>query len=72
MPTKSPVKEPRRRLRFRWFSEILAELKKVTWPTRKEATRLTLMVLAISVAVGIALGSVDYGFTQLAKVLFPG
>lgn len=59
--------------RFRFFGETIAELRKVTWPTRQEAVRLTIIVLIVCVVVGIILGSIDYGFTELVKGVFlPG
>jgi preprotein translocase SecE subunit len=48
-----------------YITEVVAELKKVTWPTREEASRLTKMVLIIAGAVGLILGVFDYGFTHL-------
>ena len=48
------------------------ELKKVVWPTRREAIRLTIMVLAICVVVGIFLGAIDYGFSELVTKVFLG
>ena len=51
----------------KYFSEIWAELKKVTWPTRKEAIRLTLLVLAISGAIGAVLSVVDIGFSRFYR-----
>lgn len=52
-----------------FFKETIAELRKVTWPTRREATRLTILVIIISVVVGLALGAVDLGLTQLSSVV---
>lgn len=49
----------------RYIAEVVAELRKVTWPTREEAKRLTKMVLIIAGAIGLILGSFDYGFTHL-------
>lgn len=47
-----------------------AELKKVTWPTRAEATRYTIVVVALSLGVGAFFGVVDYVLTLgLEKVL---
>ncbi len=43
----------------RYFSETTGELRKVSWPTRQEATQLTLIVLAVMVAMGLFLGLVD-------------
>jgi preprotein translocase subunit SecE len=45
--------------------EVVSELRKVVWPTREEATRLTIMVLAVSITVGVALGLIDIGFHDL-------
>lgn len=61
-----------KRSRFRFVGEIIAELKKVVWLSRREATYLTFLVLVVTVAVGVALGAFDYGFTQLMDKLFLG
>jgi len=55
-----------------WMGEIIAELRKVVWPTRQEAIRLTIMVLIVCLIVGIILGTLDYGFTQLVRKVFLG
>ncbi len=39
------------------------ELKKVVWPTKKEITMYTLLVIGISLAVAAFLGALDYIFT---------
>jgi len=58
--------------RFRFVGEIIAELKKAVWLTRREAAYLTILVLIVSIAVGLVLGALDYGFTRLVDVLFLG
>ena len=58
--------------RFRFISEIIAELKKVVWLTRREAAYLTALVLIVTIAVGLLLGAIDYGFTNLVDKLFIG
>jgi preprotein translocase subunit SecE len=45
--------------------EIGSELRKVTWPTREETTRLGIAVIVVSVTIGLALGGVDLGFNWL-------
>ena len=50
---------------FRGIRDIIAELRKVTWPPREEVTRLTVAVVVVSVAIGLALGGVDLGFNWL-------
>jgi preprotein translocase SecE subunit len=61
-----------KRRRFRFIREIIAELKKVVWLSRREAAYLTFLVLVVTLAVGILLGAFDYGFTQLVDKLFLG
>ncbi len=58
--------------RFRFISETIAELKKVVWLTRREAAYLTALVLIVAIAVGLVLGAIDYGFTNLVDKLFIG
>jgi preprotein translocase subunit SecE len=45
--------------------DIINELKKVTWPTREETTRLTVAVIAVAAAIGAMLGGVDMVFNWL-------
>ncbi len=49
----------------RYILESKEELKKVTWPTRQQVTRDTLVVIGISVAVAAFFGAVDYGLMAL-------
>ncbi len=58
--------------RFRFIGETIAELKKVVWLTRREAAYLTLLVLIVAITVGLVLGAIDYGFTNLVNKLFLG
>ena len=62
----------RSRLRFRAISEIIAELRKVVWLTRREVAYLTALVLIISITIGLLLGAIDFGFTNLVDKLFIG
>jgi len=55
--------------RFKFVNDIISELKKVTWPTRREATYLTTLVIIFTVAVAIVLGVLDYGFSKLMNVI---
>ena len=58
--------------RFRFIGEIIAELKKVVWLTRREAAYLTTLVLIVAIIMGLLLGALDYGFTQLVDKVFLG
>ncbi|MBI4312907.1 MAG: preprotein translocase subunit SecE [Chloroflexi bacterium] len=54
---------------FQFFGEVVSELKKVTWPTRQETMRLTLLVIAVAGAIGAVLGLLDITFSQLLDLL---
>ncbi len=52
--------------------DILAELRKVVWPSRAETRSLTMVVLIVAVSVGALLGVVDWGFSRfMENVLLP-
>ena len=53
----------------RYLKETRAELRKVSWPTRQQATNLTLIVLAVTVAMAIFLGAVDLLFATLLRLI---
>ena len=57
---------------FKYIGEIINELKKVVWLTRREAAYLTVLVLIVSIAAGIVLGALDYGFSDLIDKIFLG
>lgn len=52
-----------------YLKGALEELKRVAWPTKKETTQHTLIVIGLSLALAAFLGAVDYllnlGFEQL-------
>ncbi len=58
--------------RFKIIGEIIAELKKVVWLSRREIIYLTVLVLVVSVAAGAFLGALDYGFSALVEKIFLG
>ncbi|MBN1936284.1 MAG: preprotein translocase subunit SecE [Anaerolineae bacterium] len=53
----------------RYFRQTWAELKKTNWPTRREAVRLTGIVLAVTVAMSAMLGVIDWLFSLLFSFL---
>ena len=55
----------------RYFTESWSELKKVTWPTRETVIRLTLLVIAVSVAVGLYIAVLDRLFNSLLDAVLP-
>ena len=67
---KSSVAIKRPNFIQKYFGETVGELRKVTWPTRKEATNLTLIVIAVVVAMGLLLGALDFIYTRFFALLF--
>ena len=56
-----------RRFVPRWMSDIVSELRKVTWPSRHEVGYLTLVVVIVSVFFGAVLGGADIGFSWIIE-----
>lgn len=50
----------------RYINESLEELRHVRWPTRHQATKLSLIVIAFTAVAAVLFGAVDY---VLAKIL---
>ncbi|MBN1176121.1 MAG: preprotein translocase subunit SecE [Dehalococcoidales bacterium] len=57
---------------FNYVGEIINELKKVVWLTKRETVYLTGLVLIITIIAGIFLGALDFGFTELVNKVFVG
>jgi preprotein translocase subunit SecE len=53
----------------RYFKETRAELRKVNWPTRRQAINLTLIVLAVTAFMAALLGVIDWLFSQLFSLI---
>lgn len=47
----------------------IVEMKKVTWPTKKETQNYTYLVIGISVAVAAFLGALDYIFSFMLQFI---
>ncbi len=53
----------------RFIDEAWSELKKVSWPTRDQVRNLTVLVIAVSFAVGLYITVLDAGFQGLIGLL---
>jgi len=53
----------------RYFNETVGELRKVSWPTRREAISLTGVVLVVMVIMSLYLGLLDFLFSEIFKLL---
>ncbi|OGC52017.1 preprotein translocase subunit SecE [candidate division WWE3 bacterium RIFCSPLOWO2_01_FULL_39_13] len=54
---------------IKFIKETQIELKKVTWPTRQRAVKLTQVVIIVSLIVSFYLGILDIMFGRLIGLL---
>ena len=69
---KADKKSARKQPNFisRYSRETIGELRKVTWPTRQEATSLTIVVLIVVAVMSTFLGVLDMIYTRLFILIF--
>jgi len=53
----------------RKFKETYFELKKVTWPTKKDIVNYSVVVLVFMVIMGVIIGMIDLGAGKLVELL---
>lgn len=53
----------------KFFKDYKSELRKISWMTRKDLIRSTIVVLVVLVVSGIAIGLLDFFFSWLVKLL---
>jgi preprotein translocase subunit SecE len=67
---QAPVQEPGKLAQVReFFDAVVAEMKKVTWPSRPELIKATRMIVLVSLVLGVVIGLLDW---MLQKVLVDG
>lgn len=52
-----------------FFREVAAEFRRVTWPTRAEVVRSTVVVLAVVCVLAVYLGAVDVLLSKVVGVI---
>ena len=73
-PTRGARPPAGQRRRFRlgapaWLTDIVSELRKVTWPSRDDTVYLTMVVVIVAIAMGAFLGVLDMFFNWLLERL---
>ncbi len=54
-----------------YINETKAEMKHVTWPTRKQTVAYSALVVVISLVVAGYLGLLDSAFSTVIKLIIP-
>lgn len=68
-PTASPAKKERTSPR-QFLSEVVAEMRKVAWPSRQEVVAYSIVVLISSVVIAAIVFGMDYVFARAVYALF--
>ena len=55
---------------MQFLREVKVELKKVTWPTRKQTIGSTAVVLVLVMLISLFLGVVDIGLSGIIRLVF--
>jgi preprotein translocase SecE subunit len=71
VPSSVPVPKMRRGFKG-FYKEIVREMKHVTWPTPKETTRLTGIVLAVCTMIVLLLMAATFLFGTLIQLIVKG
>jgi preprotein translocase subunit SecE len=53
----------------KYLTEVRQELQRVSWPARQQTFEKTAIVIAVSVAVGLYIGVLDFIFTRLMSII---
>jgi len=53
----------------KYLRGVRAEIRKVTWPTRAEVVRLSVIVMAVLIVMSAFMALVDYAFSWLMQII---
>jgi len=53
----------------KFFRSVIREMKKVSWPKRKELTRYTVIVISTVTFVSVFFALVDIGISELIRLV---
>ena len=70
--TKAPVNYPGKKyvdVSIQFLREVRVELRKVTWPSRKQTIGSTVVVIVLVLIISIFLGLVDEVLSRLVKLV---
>ena len=55
-----------------FFKDVIAEFKRVQWPTRDATIKSTWVVVSVSFAVALYLGIADFGLSDIMQMIIAG
>ncbi len=69
---KAPAKKSEKKSKFhpvKTFKEMWSELKKVTWPSKKDLIRQSTVVVVFVLILTVLVGLIDTGLSALLKLI---
>ncbi|MBW1890217.1 MAG: preprotein translocase subunit SecE [Deltaproteobacteria bacterium] len=69
---KAPVVKTKKNVidkSLQFLREVRVELKKVTWPSRKQTLGSTVVVIILVMIISFFLGAVDFGLSNLVRAI---
>ena len=68
--TDAVKKETGKKLSFgkriaKWFREMISELKKIVWPTKKQTLNMTIVAITVMLVAAVVI----WGFDQIAQFI---
>lgn len=67
-PKKSTTDKSKKSLKTK-FDEVMAEFKKIIWPSKEQLTKQTITVIVVSIMFGIIISLFDYGYSVIFGLL---
>jgi preprotein translocase subunit SecE len=52
-----------------FFREVMAEFRKVNWPSRKEVSNSTVIILVVVIVIASFLWGVDIGLARVVELI---
>ena len=53
----------------KYFREVRAEVRKVTWPSREEVLRLSAIVIVVMILMSAFMAIIDFAFSRLMAAI---
>ena len=69
-PATAPTGKRERTKPRQFVKEVIAELKKVAWPSRQEVVAYSIVVLVSSIIIAAMIFGMDFVFTRAVLALF--
>ena len=70
-PASKPAKKKKKQSKIvKWFRDMKAELKKVTWPSKKQLINNSAVVIVVEIAAAIVLWVFDTIGSAVVDVIF--